>query len=789
VPRWVADREARNHVGALNVLAEAVKAQTEYSSIDTDVVIAIATSATIFAGGAVTLGGKLAADAGRTAAASALKTTASAAGWAGLALDVADLGLLANDFAEYGEALEEVRFGEGLVGIAGDARLKEAREDAENRAFGLKIGAAAVAGAGIASGAQIARASRAPTVTAPTDGAAATPSVPNAPTRVDTPRDATPSPRMTGGMFDRPDFRDLPDKPPAEAPDLEPWMTADERAAAAARPAPTTTAGTDTSAATVVDTARTPRAATDTAVSARPANADGDYTIDLGKPGALDEIRRRIELVRQQPEGTTPGSEGDLLNRPPFRDLPGKPPSEPPDLGPWMTAEERAAAERAARANEATRADAVQRSTTNPPDDAAPARPRDDADAEDRLAGPDEDTTIVPELQRDANTAGRGEAPRGRPAPEAEDRLAGPNEDTTIVPELQRDRSPTPEVEDRLAGPNEDTTIVPELQRDTGTGSDIARMSTSNDPPPRAEEFDPNDPIEGFEDAPPTPPRDPRRDLERELAAREARVRARNEAELADAKLLRARIEEAEKLGRFEDAPGIEGITAPPMRNPNDGARPHRKLIPGDSEYLDNIINGWMTRPKRRTPSLGPRLSVSPDRLPPLPEGPRPVGPLYRSQTKVAAHLVNDYVEQILREGRLLPSESPMEVLLSPDVDFIGKSGHHRLIAAVIASRLTGRPLYGGPNAIIADDAIVFIDASKSPLNPGGGWSLGVTAPIEGLDGAIAKRAARIRQQSEALRAQASEAAQAGDPARAQRLTRQADHLDWQLASEVPPPE
>src|SRR5262249_7913453 len=64
VPRWVVDREARNHVGALNVLAEAVKAQTEYSSIDTDVAIAVATSATLFVGGAATLGGKLAADAG-----------------------------------------------------------------------------------------------------------------------------------------------------------------------------------------------------------------------------------------------------------------------------------------------------------------------------------------------------------------------------------------------------------------------------------------------------------------------------------------------------------------------------------------------------------------------------------------------------------------------------------------------------------------------------------------------------------------------------------------------------
>lgn len=365
VPRWVPDRVARGYVASLGVLAEAVKAQNDHSSVDTDVVIAAATTATLVGGGLAGVGGRLAAKKGYEATASAAGRMAGGAAWAGVALDVTDLGLMANDLAEYGEALDEVRLAEGLVGIAGDARLQEARAEAEARAFGLALGGAMLGGATVAHGVRIVRSGSTPAGKAAAVGEAApaSPAGSAAPSPGFVPDDAADTRPLTnaearpardplsGGVFDRPDFRDVPRKPPPEPIDLTPWMTPEELASrppVAVRPQGGD--AVDSGAATVVEPGRRPAGPTDT--------VPNEPRADAGVP---------------------------LLERPPFRDLPEKPRPENVDLAPYRTPEEQAAYER------------LVHSDTAALPAAGPEAPAASAPSESRIARAGEETAAVPD--------------------------------------------------------------------------------------------------------------------------------------------------------------------------------------------------------------------------------------------------------------------------------------------------------------------------------------------------------------------------------------------------------
>ena len=529
IPRWIPDRVARNHVGALNVLAEAVKAQNQYASIDKDVAIAVATAATLGAGGLV----KLATMVGSEAVGAALAQTAVDAALLGAALNAVDLGFMANNFAEYSDALAEVRLAEGMVVVGGDARLKQAREDAENKAFNLQLGSAMVAAGGVVSGIQAVRTSapakaasiaRSNVVDAPPTppgGAGAKPAPlgsSSATPPVNAGSGTKPAAEGTsGGLFDRPEFKNLPDKTPAESPNLEDFMTPEELAArppGSESPQSSATAqgAGSATAATVLETGRTrqsqsgsksagptgtavdparvrPESAADTSLGAR-----GDYAIDLDKPGGLEKLDEKMAATRQAAEQNAP-TEGGTLSRPEFQDLPKKPQAEPPDLDAYRTPEELAergrlkqmdtAALPAAQpeiaapaavtpdaidlpaATESRIARAEEDTIVNPPDPETRTRPsgleskpatKQPASEEDRLAESHEETDVLPVVP-DTTTSLPSKNPK--PAPkqpvEPEARLAEPDEVTDVMP-AARDESP--EIEDRLAEPHEETDVM-----------------------------------------------------------------------------------------------------------------------------------------------------------------------------------------------------------------------------------------------------------------------------------------------------------------------------------------
>jgi hypothetical protein len=97
---------------------------------------------------------------------------------------------------------------------------------------------------------------------------------------------------MTGGIFDRPGFKELPSKPPVEAPDLEIWMTPKEKAAAAA---------------------------------------------------AANNGNKAPQNSQPAPAPRRPIKTGSLWDRPEYKNLPSKTRSEAPDLEPWRTPAEKAA--------------------------------------------------------------------------------------------------------------------------------------------------------------------------------------------------------------------------------------------------------------------------------------------------------------------------------------------------------------------------------------------------------------------------------------------------------------
>jgi len=119
-----------------------------------------------------------------------------------------------------------------------------------------------------------------------------------------------------------------------------------------------------------------------------------------------------------------------------------------------------------------------------------------------------------------------------------------------------------------------------------------------------------------------------------------------------------------------------------------DGRFPWRRLVEGDQEYLAAIMEGTGLRP---------------------------------GQNKVYASTITRNVDHILLR-QLLPDEA------FPDGDYVivvaadGRilEGHHRLIASVIARRLTGRPLFPweGADAIIPEEEIAHLGRMPTDEHP-----------------------------------------------------------------------
>ena len=142
---------------------------------------------------------------------------------------------------------------------------------------------------------------------------------------------------------------------------------------------------------------------------------------------------------------------------------------------------------------------------------------------------------------------------------------------------------------------------------------------------------------------------------------------------------------------------------------------------------------------------------------------------LLPNQTNVSADAVNDFVIKILNSK---PGEFPQSVTtpgekiqIDPGDGRVG-AGHHRLIAATLASRLTGRPLYGGTNPIIPASEIAF-----EPLGAKGGDSWNAVRPDpRGSDG-IRPALEKYQAQLAALRAMES----------SDSRSHQIAHTEWEL--------
>ncbi len=349
-------------------------------------------------------------------------------------------------------------------------------------------------------------------------------------------------------------------------------------------------------------------------------------------------------------------------------------------------------------------------------------------------------------------------------------RMARSLADTNPLPAPQGPQQPDtlsrPRTE-RLA--QEKTVTRPQTERlvPDRTRTDVARRPANQTaekpavakPKPVVEEFDPTADSSGS-----VPPRrpvvdefDPTPDAEGGDAFDFEQFRREYEAENA---ALRERIDagrtpespDARKFGQFRDSPGLEpGI---------EMMRPIRRLTTGDKEYLASIMT---------TPVEGPHGTSL--RGQPI-KGPEGVVELKAGQEAIGVDPVNDYVVDILnglrsgefpssRENPLLPIE------IDPKTGVVGE-GHHRLVAAQIVSRMTGRPLYGGDRAIIPQGAIRWspVGRSESP------WA---NVRADGLrPNTAAATVTSRRTQLDRLSAVPAES-------RTPEVQRQVDQLNWEL--------
>ena len=100
------------------------------------------------------------------------------------------------------------------------------------------------------------------------------------------------------------------------------------------------------------------------------------------------------------------------------------------------------------------------------------------------------------------------------------------------------------------------------------------------------------------------------------------------------------------------------------------------------------------------------------------------------SQQKVYALTINKYVQQMLKNrfDWSSPDYNGGKILaIGPDNVII--HGHHRMVAAEIVRRLTGRDIFEGPNPIVSEGRWVRMDTIKRASRPMGWRGIGVEGP------------------------------------------------------------
>jgi hypothetical protein len=242
----------------------------------------------------------------------------------------------------------------------------------------------------------------------------------------------------------------------------------------------------------------------------------------------------------------------------------------------------------------------------------------------------------------------------------------------------------------------------PPPPRPPGSGGSVpqqSRPSGLTDPaPPEPPSERLADPQEFTLSTPRTPstPAERQKLLEQELAARWGNQLRRDAAEEAK------RQEEAIRLRPAQEAAFRFDVSALPVhrgtqpRNLNDSLAPVRQLVPGDTRYVGSIMSGAEHKP---------------------------------AQTYLYAHLVNHYVAQILAGGQFPSGGNGLRILI--DANGVIQEGHHRYVAAQIVRRLTGRPLFTGPERIIPDTQVAFGAVVKAP-KPETSWDkLSIRPPRE----------------------------------------------------------
>lgn len=210
-------------------------------------------------------------------------------------------------------------------------------------------------------------------------------------------------------------------------------------------------------------------------------------------------------------------------------------------------------------------------------------------------------------------------------------------------------------------------------------------------------------------------------------------------------------VAEADAFGRFTDSWELTDGAAAQIVRPEI-----RKLIPGDADYLGGLMSGNQVQVVDADGKVLFNGTVRP------------------SQDSVCAEVINNFVVDILNSppGEFPRSvDNPDQLIEVYDNGTMGDGGHHRMIAAVVASRLTGRPLTGGSNPIIPPGQIRIMPSGGRQARPG--WRLRVDPPVD-------VRAADIAAMRDLAVDFRSEARTAGDPEVAGALTRQAANLDWQ---------
>lgn len=138
--------------------------------------------------------------------------------------------------------------------------------------------------------------------------------------------------------------------------------------------------------------------------------------------------------------------------------------------------------------------------------------------------------------------------------------------------------------------------------------------------------------------------------------------------------------------GKSLAPPGSEAAPIPPIgRSPAD----FKLLVPGDGVHLKSTMEGSGYKP---------------------------------TQASVHGPTVNDYVQLMLDEKfpweKYTGGNNAKVVTVGGENQIV--HGHHRYVAAETVSKLTGRPVFGGPNPIIPDNMWRLDVNAKKPPRPAG---------------------------------------------------------------------